>query len=88
MAQWRRRGVGGASAVQRRLVGSLDAVAVSEVATQRRQGVFDSRRRPHTRTAGWRRNGHTHKAAVRSDTHHPGRGVYALRLDGLCCECI
>lgn len=28
------------------------------------------------------------KAAAHSDTHHPGRCVYALWLAGLCCECI
>lgn len=77
MAQWRRRGVGGASAAQRRLDGSLDAVAVSEASAQRHQGVFDSRRRPHTSTAGRRRNGTRTKRQC-TVTHTILEGVFML----------
>lgn len=87
-AQWS----GGASAAQRR----LDIIFLGAAAWRRRRWLpendvsvcltvvvdhtpaqLDSYANAYTQRC--------RKAAVRSDTHHPGRCVYALWL---CCECI
>lgn len=77
-AQWS----GGASAAQQRLDIIFSGVAAAaSAAGERRQGVFDSCRRPHTRHSWTATQTHTHNAAAkqqRTVTHTILEGVFML----------